>query len=394
MLDLWLNRYAPPGDHSRLVALLMRTIFLTQWFDPEPGAIRGLPLATVADVPRPRRSLSSRAVPNYPAGGLITTGYRMRLWQREVMDGVPVLRVPLYPSHDTSPVGAGGELQRSFALSAATLGAALIGRGDIAYVYHPPATVGLARRGCSRRCAECRSSITSLTCGPSPSCSRACCRVRPLRRNGPRPALGVVPRGLSTGEASDHRASPGSSGSSSNVASPADRCHVIYKLTTTGDDVPPPSRSMGARDASSVRGALQYSLLRRVTSDPLQGLDASSGRRPRVRSMRRFRSSSSAPGTAGERRGVRASRTSVGASKRSSSSVAVPITRCEDQRANRRRASGPPARSSVLPRDDSRPGHSGLCLCARYRPRPRSTADQHGRGRIASATWSCWNRRA
>jgi putative colanic acid biosynthesis glycosyltransferase WcaI len=30
----------------------------------------------------------------------------------------------------------------SFALSAATLGAALIGRGDVAFVYHPPATVG------------------------------------------------------------------------------------------------------------------------------------------------------------------------------------------------------------------------------------------------------------
>src|SRR5205809_7924688 len=118
----------------------MRTIFLTQWFDPEPGAIRGLPLA---------RWLTARGhdvrvltgVPNYP-GGRVYPGYRMRLWQREVMDGVSVLRVPLYPSHDTSPVGRVANYT-SFALSAATLGAALIGRGDVAYVYHPPATVGL-----------------------------------------------------------------------------------------------------------------------------------------------------------------------------------------------------------------------------------------------------------
>jgi colanic acid biosynthesis glycosyl transferase WcaI len=118
----------------------MRTIFLTQWFDPEPGAIRGLPLA---------RWLTSRGhdvrvltgVPNYP-GGRVYSGYRMRIWQREVMDGVPVLRVPLYPSHDASSVGRVMNYT-SFALSAATLGAALIGRGDVAFVYHPPATIGL-----------------------------------------------------------------------------------------------------------------------------------------------------------------------------------------------------------------------------------------------------------
>jgi len=55
---------------------------------------------------------------------------------------VPVLRVPLYPSHDPSARGRVANYT-SFALSAATLGAALVGRGDVAYVYHPPATVGL-----------------------------------------------------------------------------------------------------------------------------------------------------------------------------------------------------------------------------------------------------------
>ena len=118
----------------------MRTIFLTQWFDPEPGAIRGLPLARwLTGHGHDVRVLTG--VPNYP-GGRVYQGYRMRLWQREVMDGVPVLRVPLYPSHDGSSLGRVANYA-SFSLSAATLGAALIGRGDVAYVYHPPATIGL-----------------------------------------------------------------------------------------------------------------------------------------------------------------------------------------------------------------------------------------------------------
>jgi glycosyltransferase involved in cell wall biosynthesis len=118
----------------------MKIVFLTQWFDPEPGAVRGLPLARwLAARGHEVRVLTG--VPNYP-GGRVYPGYRMRLWQREEMDGVRVLRVPLYPSHDASALGRVANYA-SFALSAATLGAALVGGADVAYVYHPPATVGL-----------------------------------------------------------------------------------------------------------------------------------------------------------------------------------------------------------------------------------------------------------
>lgn len=118
----------------------LRTIFLTQWFDPEPGAIRGLPLARwLGGHGHDVRVLTG--VPNYPGGG-VYPGYCMRLWQREVMDGVPVLRVPLFPSHGNSAIGRVTNYT-SFSVSAATLGAALIGQGDVSYVYHPPATIGL-----------------------------------------------------------------------------------------------------------------------------------------------------------------------------------------------------------------------------------------------------------
>ena len=59
------------------------------------------------------------------------------------LDGIDVLRVALYPSHNNSG------FQRvfnyaSFALSAATIGAALIRKPDVMYVYHPPITVGFS----------------------------------------------------------------------------------------------------------------------------------------------------------------------------------------------------------------------------------------------------------
>jgi colanic acid biosynthesis glycosyl transferase WcaI len=117
----------------------MRILLLEQFFDPEP-TFKGLAFA---------KALASQGhdveiltgFPNYP-GGKVYAGYHLRLWKREVMDGVPVNRVLLYPSHNKSA------LLRilnyvSFALSASILGPLLVKRPDIVYVYHPPATIGL-----------------------------------------------------------------------------------------------------------------------------------------------------------------------------------------------------------------------------------------------------------
>ncbi len=127
----------------------MRILFLTQWFDPEP-TLKGLVFANELK----RRGHEIQVVtgfPNYP-GGKLYDGYRVRLLQREDHDGVSVLRVPLYPSHD------GSARQRvanylSFALSSAIMGSLLVKPADVMYVYHPPATVGFAATiiGLSRR---------------------------------------------------------------------------------------------------------------------------------------------------------------------------------------------------------------------------------------------------
>jgi glycosyltransferase involved in cell wall biosynthesis len=123
-----------------MTAAVLDTLFITQWFDPEPGALRGLPLARwLAD--RGHRVQVLTGFPNYP-GGKVYDGYRIRLRQREVMDGIPVVRVPLYPSHDQTISGRLANYG-SFALSAATIGLTQVRRADVGFVYHPPPTVAL-----------------------------------------------------------------------------------------------------------------------------------------------------------------------------------------------------------------------------------------------------------
>ena len=84
----------------------MRILFLTQWFDPEP-MFKGLGFA---------KALRERGhdveiltgFPNYPEGN-VYPGYRIRTLQREVMGGIPVIRVPLTPA-TTPPLSEGSRI--------------------------------------------------------------------------------------------------------------------------------------------------------------------------------------------------------------------------------------------------------------------------------------------
>jgi len=117
----------------------MRILLLTQWFDPEP-TFKGLAFA---------RELARRGhqvqvltgFPNYP-GGKLYKGYRIRLLQHERVDGIDIVRVPLYPSHSRSRVGRIANYV-SFAVAGALIGAATVTRPDVIYAYHPPATIAL-----------------------------------------------------------------------------------------------------------------------------------------------------------------------------------------------------------------------------------------------------------
>jgi glycosyltransferase involved in cell wall biosynthesis len=118
----------------------MRILILSQWFDPEP-TFKGLLFAREL-VARGHDVEVLTGFPNYP-GGDVYAGYRIRPWVREQIDGITILRVALYPSHDKSAFGRVLNYA-SFAISAALIGTALIRKPDVVYVYHPPATIGFA----------------------------------------------------------------------------------------------------------------------------------------------------------------------------------------------------------------------------------------------------------
>lgn len=116
-------------------------MYLTQWFEPEPNIVKGLPFVRALEAAGHEVTVVT-AFPNYPAGRLYP-GYRMRLIQHEVMEGVRVIRLPLYPSHDASSLRRSLNFL-SFFVSALVYGLLRRERFDVAYVYHPPITVGLA----------------------------------------------------------------------------------------------------------------------------------------------------------------------------------------------------------------------------------------------------------
>lgn len=116
-----------------------RVLLLTQWFDPEP-TFKGLVFARELV----RQGFEVEVVtgfPNYP-GGKIYPGYELKLLQRELIDGVRVTRVPLYPSHDQGAVGRVLNYV-SFAASSLFYGLFGVKRPDVIYAYHPPLTVGI-----------------------------------------------------------------------------------------------------------------------------------------------------------------------------------------------------------------------------------------------------------
>lgn len=125
--------------HSVYLPSLLRILTLSQWYAPEPGfKINSLAKDLIA---RGHEVTSITGLPNYPQGE-IYSGYRQRLWQWDIVNGVRVLRLPLYPDHSRAM------LRRtlnylSFAASASTLGPILCKSADVMWVYQPPLTIGI-----------------------------------------------------------------------------------------------------------------------------------------------------------------------------------------------------------------------------------------------------------
>jgi colanic acid biosynthesis glycosyl transferase WcaI len=115
----------------------MRVVVLTQHYKPEP-----LPKAhELAEglAARGHEVTVLTGFPNYPSGRLYD-GYRIRPWTIELLDGVRVVRLALYPDHSTSALRRLANYG-SFMATAAVLGPIFAGPADAMFVIHPPLTI-------------------------------------------------------------------------------------------------------------------------------------------------------------------------------------------------------------------------------------------------------------
>lgn len=117
----------------------MRVLMLSQLYVPEPDIKVHLLGADLAR--RGHQVTAITGFPNYPAGELYP-GYALRWREWEELDGVRILRLPLYPDHSRSSIKRAANYL-SFAASASLLGPALAGPADAMWVYQPPLTVGI-----------------------------------------------------------------------------------------------------------------------------------------------------------------------------------------------------------------------------------------------------------
>jgi glycosyltransferase involved in cell wall biosynthesis len=78
----------------------VRVLIVTSLFQPEPNHLKGLTFAKELQ----RRGHEVHVLtgfPNYP-GGVVYPGYRIRWTMEESLEGVPITRAAMYPSHDRS----------------------------------------------------------------------------------------------------------------------------------------------------------------------------------------------------------------------------------------------------------------------------------------------------
>jgi glycosyltransferase involved in cell wall biosynthesis len=117
----------------------MKILLLQQKFSPEP-ILTGL-LFAKAFKDKGHQVQVLTGFPNYPTGNLYP-GYKLKFFQKEIIDGIEIIRVPLYPSHDQSVLHRIWNAM-SFALSATFLGLFLVKKADAMYVYHPEGSIAL-----------------------------------------------------------------------------------------------------------------------------------------------------------------------------------------------------------------------------------------------------------
>lgn len=117
----------------------MRVGMLTQWYEPEPGPA-ALPSVLARGLAAKGHDVQVvTGFPNYPTG-TVADGYRVTRKLDEVVDGVGVRRVALYPDHGASTVGRLANYG-SFGLSALASGLGPLRSCDAVWVNYSPITI-------------------------------------------------------------------------------------------------------------------------------------------------------------------------------------------------------------------------------------------------------------
>jgi len=117
----------------------LRVGFITQWFAPEP-VTNPVWIATALRDQGIRIGVAT-GIPNYPTGRVQAPYVSYRRY-REEYDGIPVVRSPLYSSHDRSVTHRAANYM-TFAASSAIGAHGLLSRSDVNLVYASPATAAL-----------------------------------------------------------------------------------------------------------------------------------------------------------------------------------------------------------------------------------------------------------
>jgi len=117
----------------------MKILVLSQYFTPEPIT---KPLEIAEALRAAGHSVHVvTGFPNYPDGKLYP-GFPLRLFRRDIVAGIPVIRTWVFPSHGTSRVGR--LLNYASFMVSSIAGGLLAGRFDAIYVWHPPLSIGVA----------------------------------------------------------------------------------------------------------------------------------------------------------------------------------------------------------------------------------------------------------
>ncbi|UXE66814.1 MAG: glycosyltransferase family 4 protein [Chryseotalea sp. WA131a] len=117
-----------------------KILYISQYYDPEQPSVRWQSL-TEGLVKRGYEVQVLTSFPSYPHGRVFP-GYKTKLFQRDTLNGVEILRVPSFPSKDKSIVKR-MITYLSFSISACLIGIFVVRRPAVIMAYHPPATVSI-----------------------------------------------------------------------------------------------------------------------------------------------------------------------------------------------------------------------------------------------------------